>query len=183
MRHAAFLRGINVGNRRVTGQELCVPFEALGFRDVASFLASGNVVFDTDDTDDTGGLEPRIEAALGESLGYPVETFVRSTAEVARIVTRRPFTTEELAASAGKLQVTFLRRTPAATEVATASTHESEDDRLAVIGREWYWLPSGGMSQSGLDLRAIERTLGRGTTRTLNTVARLHAKLLSGPRA
>jgi hypothetical protein len=50
-----------------------------------------------------------------------------------------------------------------------------------VVGREWYWLPTTGISTSTLDVRAIERALGRGTTRTHNTVTRLHAKLMAHP--
>jgi uncharacterized protein (DUF1697 family) len=59
----------------------------------------------------------------------------------------------------------------------------TDDDRLAVVGREWYWLPSGGVSQSSLDVPTVERLLGRGTTRTRNTVVRLHARFLSGTAA
>jgi uncharacterized protein (DUF1697 family) len=177
MRHAAFLRGINLGGRRVTGEQLRAPFEALGFRQVASFLASGNVAFDTDDVDD---LETRIEAALRTSLGYPVETFVRTATGVAEVIARHPFDAHTVAASDGKPQVTFLRETPVQQAVDAAMAHATDQDRLSVIGREWYWLPSGGMSQSPLDVRAIEQALGRGTTRTLATVTRLYTKLLAG---
>jgi hypothetical protein len=48
-RHVAFLRGINVGGRRVTMAQLCAAFEALGFAEVGTFLASGNVTFSTPD--------------------------------------------------------------------------------------------------------------------------------------
>lgn len=51
MRYAASLRGINVGGRRVTGDELRVPFEQLGLRAVDAFPTSGNVVFDADEGD------------------------------------------------------------------------------------------------------------------------------------
>jgi uncharacterized protein (DUF1697 family) len=176
MRYAAFLRGINVGGRRVTGKQLCDPFEQLAFRDVASFLASGNITFTTDDTTD---LDVRIEAALEVALGFPVDAFVRTAAEVADIVAVEPFPAEVVAASAGKVQVTLLRRAPVRRAVEEALAHANDDDRLAVVGREWYWLPSGGVSQSSLDVRALEGILGRGTTRTVNTLARLNAKLLS----
>lgn len=95
---------------------------------------------------------------------------------------RQPFPAAAVAASTGKPQVTFLRRVPAAAAVAVALTHGSDRDRLAVVGREWYWLPSGGISQSRLDVRAIEGALGRGTTRTRNTVSRLQARFALGPR-
>jgi uncharacterized protein (DUF1697 family) len=177
VRHAAFLRGINLGGRRVTGEQLCAPFEELGFQRVSSFLASGNVVFDAGDEHE---LDDRIEEVLASALGFPVEAFVRTAAEVAAVASCEPFPAPVLAATAGKLQVTFLHRIPEASDVEAALTQATDEDRLAVVDREWYWLPSGGVSQSRLDVRAIERVLGRGTTRTANTVARLHARYLSG---
>lgn len=178
MRLAAFLRGINVGARRVKGTELCAVFASLGLRDVASLLASGNVVFDAGDD---VALEARIEAALEESLGYPVEAFVRSAEEVSHVVSRQPFPAEAVAASDGRVQVTFLRRVPPPEAVTAVMEYATDQDRLAVVGREWYWLPSGGISRSPLDVRAIEGAVGRGTTRTLGTVMRLRAKLLPDP--
>jgi uncharacterized protein (DUF1697 family) len=173
-RHVAFLRGINVGGRRVTKAQLCAPFEALGFAGVASFLASGNVSFATNDTD---GLEPRIEAALQSALGFDVEVFVRTADQLAQVVAFEPFPAEVVDATQGKLQVTFLRGQPDPSGVQAALAHASVQDRLAVAGCEWYWLPTAGISTSPLDVRAVERALGRGTTRTINTVSRLHARL------
>lgn len=49
----------------------------------------------------------------------------------------------------------------------------TEIDRVVVIGREWHWLPTRGMGRSVLDVTAIERVLGRGTTRTVGTLLRL----------
>lgn len=178
--HAAFLRGINLGRRRVTGEQLCAPLLELGFREVATYLASGNVAFATDDTTD---LEARIEAALEAALGFPVDTFVRTAAEVADITRRRPFPEAVVAASTGTPQVTFLREAPGPAAIVAALAHATADDPLLVIGREWYWLPARGISGSALDVKAIEALLGRGTTRTLTTVTRFHAKLLSGPPA
>jgi uncharacterized protein (DUF1697 family) len=173
-RHVAFLRGINVGGRRVTKTQLCSPFEALGFEEVGTFLASGNVTFAAADAE---ALEPRIEAALRTALGFEVETFVRTVDQLAQVVAFEPFPAAVVDATDGKLQVTFLRDEPNPAAVAEAMTHASEQDRLAVAGREWYWLPAAGISTSALDVRAVERALGRGTTRTLNTVSRLHARL------
>jgi len=105
----------------------------------------------------------------------------RTAAEVSDIVGRQPFPADSSDVSVGKPQVTFLRNAPDSAAVDTVMAHATVDDQLTVVGREWYWLPTGGMSQSELDVRAIERILGRGTTRTVNTVIRLHAKYLSGP--
>lgn len=179
MRYAAFLRGINLGGRRATGEQLCAPFGELGFARVASFLASGNVVFDADVADDAEDLEPRIEEALEAALGYPVESFVRTASELQAVLSREPFAAEEVEAATGKPQVTFLRSAPDADSAAAVHAHDRAADRVVVAGREWYWLPAAGISKSDLDVDAIERTVGRGTTRTINTVERLVRRLMS----
>ena len=83
-RYVAFLRGMNLGGRRIKNEELRAEFEALGFAEVACFRASGNVVFTA-----AGGSEAAIrkkaEAGLGEGLGYEVVIFLRSVAEEGKI--------------------------------------------------------------------------------------------------
>lgn len=176
MRYAALLRGINLGRRRVTGDELRAPFERAGFSHVTTFLASGNVAFETETAGEPAELELRIETALLEGLGYQVATFVRTWPQLADVVSAVPFDDELIAQADGKAQVTFLRELPTADAVADAQACGSVSDRIAVVGREWYWLPSQGVSGSALDLRAVETALGRGTTRTLRTVERFVAK-------
>jgi hypothetical protein len=53
---------------------------------------------------------------------------------------------------------------------------ESDADRLAFGASELYWLPAGGMSDSELDLKAIERLLGAMTVRTKNTIEQIAGK-------
>jgi uncharacterized protein (DUF1697 family) len=178
-RYAAFLRGINLGKRRVTGDELCAPFTELGFGDVASFLASGNVAFTTDEARDEDELTESIATALEERLGYPVLTFLRSDRELADIVSRTPFAPDAHERSTGKLQVMLLPAIPDRGAAEAVVDLGSEVDLLEVEGREVFWLPSGGMSQSGLDVDAIGRLVGPVTIRTANTLVRMHAKFFA----
>jgi len=181
-RYAAFLRGINLGRRRVTGAELSAVFVGLGFSRVATFLASGNVVFEAVDMNveiSADDLEARIEAALDQSLGYEVPTFLRTAAQLGSIVAHAPFTPAELARSTGKVQVLLLSSEPSAEATAAALAHGNGEDRLAIHGSELYWLPAGTMSDSPLDLAAIARILGPATIRTANTLARLHRRFFA----
>lgn len=187
-RYAAFLRGINLGRRRIKGDALRAVFAGAGFAGVSTFLASGNVFFETAaaHTPDAGhGLTATIEAALERSLGYEVPTFLRTESELRSIVAYTPFSTEEVEQSTGKLQVMLLRAAPTPAARAAVLAQASEDDRLAIHGNELYWLPKGNMSDSPLDLAGIDRALGPTTTRTYNTLARLHARFFSdaGDRA
>jgi len=84
-RFIAFLRAINVGcGRTVKMRSLRQVFESLRFSKVATFIASGNVVFETR-TKKTKMLEIKIEGALKDALGYEVRTFVRGETELAKI--------------------------------------------------------------------------------------------------
>ena len=156
-RYVAFLRGMNLGNRRIKNEELRAEFEALGFADVATFRASGNVIFDSADGKSEGDLAEEIEAGLGEGLSA---MRWRCSCAVAprwrRSPPRAPFEARAVAGSKGKLQVLLLLKKPAAAARRMVLALASEEDRLAIEGRELYWLPSGGTIDSDLDLKTIE---------------------------
>lgn len=174
--HVAFLRGMNLGNRRIANDDLRAAFERIGFGAVATFRASGNVAFDSDGEQREGAIVERIETGLRRELGYEVPTFLRTCAEVRQIAAREPFDEAALAASKGKQQVLMLLAKPSAAASRKALALASEDDRLAVEGRELHWLPRGGMSDSELDLKAVEAELGPTTCRTMGTVGQIAAK-------
>jgi uncharacterized protein (DUF1697 family) len=171
-RYVAFLRGMNLGGRRIKNDELRSEFEALGFADVACFRASGNVIFGAGEGDEAA-LTARIETGLEEALGYQVPVFLRSAAELLAIAAREPFEASLVAASKGKLQVAFLLDAPTKKSGSEALDLATDEDRLAIDGRELYWLPSGGISESDLDLRTLEATLGTWTMRTMGTVEQI----------
>ncbi|HET8814371.1 MAG TPA: DUF1697 domain-containing protein [Solirubrobacterales bacterium] len=176
LRYVAFLRGMNLGGRRITNEELKGEFAALGFEEVATFRASGNVVFSSSSREKEAALTKRIEAGLGDGLGYEVPVFLRSCAEVAAIAASEPFDPKLVAASKGKLQVSFLAKKPAAKARKSVLELSSDEDRLVVENRELFWLPSGGISESDLDWRPIDVALGHGTIRTMGTVEQIAAK-------
>jgi uncharacterized protein (DUF1697 family) len=167
--HAAFLRGINLGkSRRVKNEDLRVAFEEAGFEDVATFRASGNVILGAEKGLGDAEVAARAEAALATSLGFEVVAFVRTVEEVATIATREPFEEEVVAASAGKLQVAMLPDAPGRPAQAEALSLATDDDRLAI---------HGGVSDSELDLKALEALLGPWTMRTMGTIEAISAKV------
>ena len=176
--HVAFLRGMNLGGRRIKNEELGAEFEALGFDDVACFRASGNVVFSAKGSE--AKLTGEIESGLGEALGYEVPVFLRSAKELSALAAHEPFDAAEVKASKGKLQVALLPKKPTAAARDQALAESSDQDRLAIEGRELYWLPSGGISESDLDLKAIEAAVGPWTMRTMGTIEQIVAKYFTG---
>ncbi|MDP8961686.1 MAG: DUF1697 domain-containing protein, partial [Actinomycetota bacterium] len=103
--YAAFLRGINVGGHMVKNDRLRELFEDLGFEEVRTFFASGNLIFQTHDVS-IFALEGRIESRLREGLGYDVPTFVRTAEKVAAAAAHTPFPD---ASEEGTLHIAFLR--------------------------------------------------------------------------
>ena len=173
--YGAFLRAMNIGGRRVTNSELCDAFESMGLEGVSGFLASGNVLFGSTRRS-TAKLERQIEHGLGERLGYEVPTFVRDAATIRVIAAKQPFPESALAASAGNTQVVMLSSHPSATDRDAALALATADDFLAFADSEMYWLPKKNISESKLNVKAIERVLGPMTVRTQRTLVRIAAK-------
>ncbi len=175
-RYAAFLRAINVGGRRIKMDHLRELFESLGFSNVETFIASGNVIFDSE-ADDARMLERKIEDHLREALGYEVATFVRSASELAGIARYRPFDPSDLNAEGTSLYIAFLQAPPSAEAEQKLMAHRSEVDDFCTHGREVYWLCRKKMSESSFSGALLEKTMGTpATVRNATTVQKLMAK-------
>jgi Uncharacterized protein conserved in bacteria len=124
----AFLRAVNVGGRVVAMADLRGEFEALGFADVESFIASGNIAFRTDAGSRARELESAVEERLADRLGYEVATFLRTPAEVDGICSGAPFLGD------GSLQVGLLKRKPGAAARRGVAALETDNDSVAVAG-------------------------------------------------
>jgi uncharacterized protein (DUF1697 family) len=171
---------MNVGGHRLTNEQLRAHFTAMGFTQVATFRASGNVVF----ADDRPGSSPRaerevadaIEQGLVAALGYEVPTFIRAAQELREMAAAQPFATEHVDGSAGKLQVALLSTTPPPSARKAVLALSSDSDRLSFGARELYWLPSAGLLESPLDLKLIGKLLGTMTMRTKGTIEQITSK-------
>jgi uncharacterized protein (DUF1697 family) len=168
---------MNLGKRRIKNEELRAHFEAMGLAEVATFRASGNVIFATPKREAEGKLVARVEAELAERLGYDVPVFLRSAGELVAIAGQKPFAAAKVKKSKGKLQVSLLKKPPSAAAKKEALALATDADLLAIEGRELYWLPSGGLLESDLDLKALEKLVGPDTRRTMGTVEQIAAKL------
>jgi uncharacterized protein (DUF1697 family) len=175
-RYVAFLRGMNLGGRRIANEALRSHFEALGCEEVATFRASGNVIFAKEGR---ATLTSQLEEGLADALGYEVPVFLRTAKEILAIAAHDPFDEKAIAASKGKLQIALLRKKPTAAAAKRGLALATDDDRLAIEARELYWLPKGGMSESELDLKALAEILGPTTIRTKGTIDQIFAKFFA----
>lgn len=175
-KHVAFLRAINVGGHTVKMDQLRRLFEDMGFLNVETFIASGNVIFDSTAITPEA-LEKKIENHLHAALGYEVATFIRSTTEVAAISQYQPFLDSDLNAEGHILYVAFLTGTPSDEAKHKLLSVDSKVDEFHISGREVYWLCRKKFSESEFSGARLEKTLGmRATVRNITTVRKMASK-------
>ena len=157
--------------------ELRGVFVELGVRNVETFIASGNVIFESDAAD-IRALENEIENCLLGALGYVVKVFVRSEKELAAVARYEPFKGARLA-SASALNVAFVSEPPVPAVQKLIVALRTEIDDFQVNGREVYWLCQTRQSDSKFNNTRFEKLLkARATWRGMNTIKRLAAKYL-----
>lgn len=181
MRYVAFLRGINLGNRRPPMAQLRGLFEEIGFTAVETFIASGNVIF-TEQNANTSALESRIEAHLEASLGYNVDTFLRQAAHVRSIAESKEF--PEDGQPGITIHVGFVKQKLPPTIARQLEGIETDYDQFRVKGEEFYWLCRGPMSESKVwtlpEIKALK--LPSSTLRNMTSIRKLVAKHFASGR-
>lgn len=174
-RLVAFLRAINVGGHVVKMERLRSLWSEWGHEDVQTFIASGNVIFSSG-ARSIPTLERRLSRDLEQALGFPVETFIRTPAELGRIVDHEAFPDDR--SSAGGLYVGFLPDNPSAASRRAVAALATDTDAFHISGREFYWRCLTRSSDSPVTGKQLERALGMPTTmRNITTLRRLRARL------
>lgn len=175
MKYFAFLRAINVGGHNVKMDNLRQLFESLDLTNVETFIASGNVIFESKTTN-SKPLEKKIEKKLHEELGYEVSTFIRTDAELAEIAKYKPFPQTKLDAALA-LNIGFLAEPLDESSVQKLMSLKTDIDDFHVHGREIYWLCQKKQSDSKISNVVIEKKLALKTTlRGVNTVNKMAEK-------
>lgn len=172
----AFLRAVNVGGRVVKMDQLRTLFEGMKFKNVETFIASGNVLFDAR-TDDAGALEQRIEKHLEKALAYPVLTFVRSPGEITACAAYEPFGDPAGLPPMHAMYVGFLKTRPSDGAREKLLGYRTNIDDLQVREREVYWRCVKSLRESLVTGALLEKTLGPATMRNVSTVRKLAAKV------
>lgn len=161
-RYVALLRAVNVGGTgKLPMKDLKAMCEDAGFASVQTYIASGNVVFQS------GESEKQVKALLEQRLeayaGKPVGVMLRTADELAAVLAANPFSS----AAPNRVMAIFLDRAPPADAVDQASGLKTEE--IALGKREVYVHYANGMGDSKLKL-SVQQI---GTARNMNTVAKL----------
>jgi uncharacterized protein (DUF1697 family) len=175
-KYFAFLRAINVGGHTVKMDYLRSLFETMGLANVETFIASGNVIFETA-TNDKQALERKIEDFLHQALGYEVATFIRSAAELRDVAAYKPFGEAEPGADGASLYIAFLAGAPGEEARRKLLAFTTEIDDFHINGGEVYWLRRNKLGESKFSGALLEKALGMpATLRNSTTVRKLASK-------
>jgi len=180
MRYVALLRAINVSGQKIIKMEdLRRMFEMPGIKNISTYIQSGNVLFDAPEQDDEK-LRVKIEKQLLKQLGYAVEVFVRSAAEMAAIVENNPFAQTQSAHKTATY-VSFLSAAPNAAQVKDIEAQSFDMEQYRVVGRELYCRMIKDVERKEIfSNKLMEKKLGvTATTRNITSVTKL-AVLLVG---
>lgn len=176
-RYVALLRAINVGGRTIKMDRLRAVFEELPLRNVETFIASGNVLFDTT-ARNIGALEQRIEQHLEARLGMEVGTHLRALADLPGVAASHPF--GDAKSRGHTLSVGFFKEPLASGVLPTLRELVSDYDEFHVNGRELYWYCRGGMSDSVIWKQIPKKLISADNTfRNVTTIQRLAARIPS----
>jgi uncharacterized protein (DUF1697 family) len=158
----ALLRAVNVGGtNKLPVSDLRRLCESAGFQAVRTYIASGNVVFESEKSESQ--VKTDLEDRLHAHVGKPVGVLVRTAAELAHVLKLNPFPEQ----APNRTVAIFLDRPPAAHALENLSGRKDEELRLAA--REIYVRYGNGMGTSKLGIPAADH----GTARNMNTVAKL----------
>jgi len=179
MKHyAALLRGINLGNRRVKMEALRAMFEQMGFTNVRTLQASGNVVF-ASKTSEPAKLARAIERQVVETFGFDSDTFVSSAEEIAKLVKLDPFAKEKLK-EGSRTHISFLGQ-PLDTKSPFPYKAPDGSFRIVAITKTHLACIVEPTSSTLSYMDYLGKLFGaQATTRTWNTVLKLHEMLSEG---
>lgn len=161
-KYVALLRAVNVGGAgKLPMSDLRAMCESIGFANVRTYIASGNVVFESDLSETA--VKTRLERCLRTYAGKEVGVLIRTGPELAAILAGNPFQS----AASNRTVAIFLDAPPPSDTLAGVSGQRTEE--IALGKREIYVHYGNGMAESKLKIRAAKS----GTARNMNTVAKL----------
>jgi uncharacterized protein (DUF1697 family) len=171
--YIALLRGVNVsGQKMIKMEELKRVLLSLKFKNLKTYIQSGNIIFETEKTDPLF-LEKQIGEKILTHFGFPVPVVIRSRQELENIFMNNPFLLKRNE-PADKLHVTFLPGQPDQDLVKKIEGYQFLPDEFVISGKEVYLFCPGGYGRSKLSNQFIESKLKMTvTTRNWKTVETL----------
>lgn len=173
MTYFALLKGVNVsGHRIIKMAELKVIFENMGYKNVRTYIQSGNVVFESAKVKNES-IANKLEAGLKEALGYAVSVVVRTKLEIESIIAGYPFNKVK-GHEDFKRDVAFLSAIPEKSAVKELETLSTPDELFKVIGNNVYTIRNKTFPDALIGKGVLEKKLKViATVRNWNTVNKI----------
>jgi len=166
----AILRGINVGGRTVPMAELKIIFEKSKFKNIRTYIQSGNVIFEGKNSP---GLATTIEKELLKKYKFDIPVIIRTVPEIESVIKKNPFVKKK-GINIERLHVTFLAEEPLRENVSKAKEYHYPPDEFILNGKEVYLHCPVSYGETKLNNNFFENKLKvRATTRNWRTVNEL----------
>jgi uncharacterized protein (DUF1697 family) len=181
--YIALLRAVNVGGTgKIAMSDFRKLLEGLGFKNVQTYIQSGNAVFDAPGS--AARVGAAIAAGLEKLMGAPVDVIVRTHDQLTSLIAANPFAAEA-AADGARVHVGFLAgRASAAAQPALQAVVEkypARRDRYHLAGDHIFFHFPDGAAETKFSGRTLDKAIGvPGTARNWNTVVKLHG--MSAPK-
>jgi uncharacterized protein (DUF1697 family) len=177
MKYAAFLRAINVGGNRLVKMETLIrEFESLKFKNVKTYIQSGNILFETAAQEDSV-LSKKIEKQLFKTLGFEVPAIVRSAIEIENIIENNPFKDKNLSKDLA-LYIALLSDKPDKKQTEALAAFNNGNENFIIIKKDVYCLINKKVKTlfSNNWVEKILKTTA--TTRNITTILKLKEMLM-----
>lgn len=175
VRYVSILRGINVsGQKKIKMADLKALFEVQGFVNVTTYIQSGNVVFESAETD-RSKLKETIERAVEKKYKFHVPVDLRTSQELKEIIDCCPYEEAKSEENDAKVLVTFLHSAPSKKKQELLLEYVKKPEKLVAKGAEIYLYCPNGYGKSKLSNTFLENKLGiSATTRNWKSVKKLY---------
>jgi len=173
-KYISMLRGINVsGQKKIRMEELKTLYNSLNFKNIKTYIQSGNVIFESPDSD-ISELANKIENKIKQTFGFSVTVIIRTKNEFHNLIVSNPFYGERKE-DIKKLHVTFLSATPSASSLREIDKFKDKSDQMVIVGKEIYLFCPNGYGRTKLTNSFFEKKLNvSATTRNWKTVNKLY---------
>jgi uncharacterized protein (DUF1697 family) len=170
MVYIALLRGINIGpHKRMKMEKLRASCEALGFKNVKTYIQSGNIVCQAGKLSSAAAAN-KIEAQIVKDFGFSADVIARTGEELKQIVAGNPLL-KDAGVDEAKLHVVFLSDVPPLESIKKLEAIVKAPDRVRHKSKEIYFYFPNGVSGSSIWKYNLDRVLGiSGTMRNWRTV-------------
>ena len=177
--YISILRGINVGgNRKILMADLKNIYSDLKFKNIRTYIQSGNVIFDSPNTNENSIIEETLQNAIHNTYGFEVKVIVRTNKELIDIFNNNPFLSNDNL-DLKKLYLSFLKEEPSKDKLLNISQIDTSPDLYNISGKDIFIYCNSKFSDCKITNLFFEKQLKVPvTTRNWNTISKLHQMII-----